>query len=103
MINNLDHIDHIAIQVKNIKNALDWYLKNFKCKEIYSDKTWAFIEFDNMKLALVTEKEHPPHFAIINNKINLDKQAVKHRDDSVSKYIKDIDNNSIELIKYHDK
>ena len=49
MINNLDHIDHIAIQVKNIKNALDWYLENFKCKEIYSDKTWAFIEFDNMK------------------------------------------------------
>ena len=59
----MDYIDHIAIQVKNIKKSLNWYLKNFKCKKIYADDTWAFIEFENTKLALVTKLEHPPHFA----------------------------------------
>ena len=103
MTNNLDQIDHIAIQVKDVKKALKWYHNNFNCKEIYSDATWAFIEFCNIKLALVVEKEHPPHFAIINKKIILNKKTAKHRDGSVSKYIKDIDNNYIELIKYNDE
>tara|TARA_B110000014_G_C20048145_1_gene545119 strand:+ start:697 stop:1008 length:312 start_codon:yes stop_codon:yes gene_type:complete len=100
MTNKLDQIDHIAVQVKDIKKALIWYHDNFKCKELYSDKTWAFIEFSNIKLALVTEQEHPPHFAVVNKKINLDKKSVKHRDGSISKYIKDMDNNYIELITY---
>ena len=42
----LDEIDHIAIQVKDINKSLNWYLENFNCKKIYSDKTWAFIEFN---------------------------------------------------------
>ena len=100
MTNKLDQIDHIAVQVKDIKKALIWYHDNFKCKELYSYKTWAFIEFSNIKLALVTEQEHPSHFAVINKKINLDKKSVKHRDGSISKYIKDMDNNYIELITY---
>tara|TARA_B100000902_G_C27203283_1_gene860223 strand:+ start:617 stop:916 length:300 start_codon:yes stop_codon:yes gene_type:complete len=99
MITNLDTIDHIAIQVKDIKKSLAWYLENFKCTKIYSDETWAFLKFKNMKLALVTNNEHPPHFAIINN-LKKQKQTVKHRDGSESAYIKDIDFNYIELIKY---
>ena len=27
----LDDIDHIAIQVDDIKKSLNWYLKKFKC------------------------------------------------------------------------
>ena len=99
-MNKLDSIDHIAIQVEDVDKSLNWYLKKFKCKKIYSDNTWAFIEFNNIKLALVTEEQHPTHFAVINNKINLDKNSAKHRDGSISKYIKDIDDNHIELIKY---
>ena len=99
-MDKLDSVDHIAIQVKDIDESLSWYLKKFKCKKIYSDNTWAFIEFNNIKLALVTQTQHPSHFAIINNRIDLDKSSVKHRDGSISKYIKDIDDNHIELIKY---
>ena len=99
-MDKLDSVDHIAIQVKNIDESLSWYLKNFKCRKIYSDNTWAFIEFNNIKLALVTKTQHPSHFANINNWIDLDKSSVKHRDGSISKYIKDIDGNHIELIKY---
>ena len=103
MKNNLDKIDHIAIQVKNIKSSLNWYLENFNCEEIYSDDSWAFLKFGNTKLALVTNSQHPAHFAILNEAINIHQtNVVKHRDNSISKYIRDIDGNFLELIKYED-
>ena len=100
MIENLDEIDHIAIQVKDINVSLKWYLDNFKCTKIYSDDTWAFLKFENIKLALVTNSEHPPHFAIIDTSILSKKNIIEHRDGSVSKYINDADSNYLELITY---
>jgi catechol 2,3-dioxygenase-like lactoylglutathione lyase family enzyme len=97
---NLDKIDHIAIQVNDIEKSLEWYTKNFKCNKIYFDNSWAFIEFDNVKLALVSKDEHPNHFAILDQKLLKDDKVVEHRDGSRSKYIKDINGNYIELIKY---
>ena len=100
---NLDKIDHIAIQVNDIKKSLNWYLKNFRCKKIYSDNTWAFIEFNNIKLALVKKEEHPFHFAVVDDNIDMEKDIKKHRDNSISKYIDDPDKNKIELIKFLEK
>ena len=96
----MDMVDHIVvIQVKDIHKAVDWYMKNFKCDKIYEDDTWAFLKFKNIKLALVVNNQHPPHFAILNDKINLNNDTVKHRDGSISKYIKDLDDNYVEFIK----
>ena len=100
---NLDKIDHIAIQVNDIKKSLNWYLKNFRCKKIYSDNTWAFIEFNNIKLALVKKEEHPSHFAVVDDNITMKEDIKKHRDNSISKYIDDPDKNKIELIKFLEK
>ena len=96
----LDTIDHIAIQVKDVEKSLKWYLDNFKCEIIYSDKTWAFIKFNNTKLALVVNDEHPPHFAILDKNLKRGKKVVEHRDGSFSKYLKDEDGNYIELVNY---
>ena len=94
----LDDIDHVAIQVDDIKKSLDWYLKKFKCEEIYSDDTWAFIKFHNIKLALVTNTEHPPHFAVVDKKISgLDNVKI-HRDGIKYFYQEDPDQNVIEKI-----
>lgn len=101
--NKLDTIDHIAIQVESIKKSVKWYLENFDCKLIYADKTWGFLQFKNTKLALVTKIDHPPHFAILDNNVESNSKAVTHRDGSVSFYIKDLDSNYIELIKYKDE
>ena len=98
----MDEIDHIAIQVKDIHKAVNWYMKNFNCNIIYEDDTWAFLEFKNTKIALVVNQQHPPHFAILDDKINQDKNTVKHRDGSISKYIKDLYGNYIELLIYDD-
>ena len=96
----LDYVDHIAIQVENIKQSLDWYLSRFKCKKIYSDKSWGLIKFENCLLALVKKEQHPPHFAILNNNLSESEKTKIHRDGSISKYIIDCDGNSIEIIKY---
>ncbi len=98
----MDKIDHIAIQVKDIRKAVNWYMKNFKCDKIYADDTWAFLEFQNIKLALVVNDQHPPHFAIIDDKVHSYNDTVKHRDGSISKYTKDLDGNYVELLKYED-
>tara|TARA_Y100001935_G_scaffold6893_1_gene5213 strand:+ start:223 stop:534 length:312 start_codon:yes stop_codon:yes gene_type:complete len=97
---DLDVVDHIAIQVEDIQESLKWYINNFNCKEIYSDSTWAFIKFKNTKLALVTNDQHPAHFAILDNDVEQKTNTVTHRDGSVSKYIKDNNSNFIELITY---
>ena len=95
----LDTIDHVGIQVLNIRKALTWYTKNFKCKVLYEDATWALLEFENTKLALVTPGEHPPHFAIIDDNL---KDGDTHRDGSMSVYVHDEQGNMVEKITYRD-
>jgi len=99
----LDKIDHIAIQVKNIEESISWYEIKFNCKRLYADESWGLIQFNNIKLALVISSQHPNHFAVIDNLIYLDSESKKHRDGSVSKYIKDNDNNIIELLSYQNE
>ena len=48
-------IDHIALQVDNIEESVKWYRENYGCSVIYSDDSWAMLQFDNIKVALVVE------------------------------------------------
>ena len=92
-------IDHIAIQVDNIKQSVAWYPYNFDCKIIHCDDTWAMLQYDNIKLALVVEDEHPFHIAFeVEDRGPI--QGVLHRDGSISRYIDDPSGNKIELVKY---
>ena len=95
-------IDHIAIQVDDISVSVDLYVDKLGCCIEYCDDTWALLKFDNIKLALVIQQEHPNHIAFETNMlIHSDKNPVKvHRDGSSSMYIKDLSGNMIELIKY---
>ena len=93
-------IDHIAIQVDNIKESVDFYCDEFNSSVIYQDDTWAFLQFDNIKLALVIQDEHPYHIAFEVDMLPHTENVKKHRDGSISRYIKDPSGNSIELIKY---
>ena len=47
-------IDHIALQVNNINESVNYY-KEYGASVIHQDDTWAFLQFDNIKLALVIE------------------------------------------------
>ena len=65
----LTHVDHLAIESKNISDSVKWYTNNFKCKIKHQDETWALLKFDNIQIALVTPGQHPPHFAIIDEEV----------------------------------
>ena len=95
-----DIVDHIAIQVSDVGTSLKWYKRKYKCAVIYADSTWGLIQFNNIKLALVSNNEHPPHIAFLDNQIHLSKGTTKHRDGSISKYYKDLNNNYIEHVSY---
>lgn len=93
-------IDHIALQVENPEEAARWYCDNFGAEMLYSDSTWAFIQFENIKLAFVINSQHPPHIAFEDKSLEGGKI---HRDGSRSIYKKDPFGNFYELIKYKEK
>lgn len=94
----LDAIHHIAVAVDNVSDAVDWYQNNFQCQIEYQDKTWAFLRFDNIKLALVVPSQHPPHIAFLSDEADKFGKLKLHRDGSRSVYVKDIAGNSVEIV-----
>ena len=96
----MDKIDHIAIQTKDINESVNWYTKTFRCNVLFQDETWALIEFNNIKLALVVPEQHPPHIAVKRRNLEKYGNPVKHRDGSESVYINSPDKNVFELIRY---
>ena len=95
----MDKIHHVAIQVKNIKIAVKWYIDKFDASLDYEDETWALLKFDNLSLALVMIDQHPPHFAIESKNAGDFGHLTKHRDGTASVYIKDPSGNVVEIIE----
>ena len=95
----MDKIHHIAIQVDDVKQAVNWYEDKFDIKVNYQDDTWAMLEFDNISLALVVPGQHPPHFAIQDQEAEKFGELSLHRDRTESVYLSDPFDNSIEIIK----
>ena len=95
-------IDHIAIVVDNPLEAANWYVENFNADMIYADETWAFVQFENIKLAFVVKAQHPAHFAFEVDVFSDKDKTKKHRDNSESVYKRDPWGNIYELVKYSD-
>ena len=73
-------------------------MKEFKCKILYQDDTWALLSFKNISLALVNPNEHPPHVAIVDKSTCDNPNAKSHRDGIKYVYETDPDENVIEKI-----
>lgn len=94
-----DKIDHIAVQVADVKQSVDWYTSNFACTIKYQDDTWAYLEFANIKLALVVPGQHPEHLAFIRQDAETFGELKTHRDGTQSCYVKDPAGNAVEIMK----
>jgi catechol 2,3-dioxygenase-like lactoylglutathione lyase family enzyme len=101
------HVDHIAVPSNDIAAGVAWYVKHFRAKVLYQDKTWAFLQLANVKLALVTPTQHPPHVAVGVNEAELAEAAAaaqkpidRHRDGTTGIYVSDPFGNAVELICY---
>ncbi len=93
-----DRIDHIAIPVQNVKEAVEWYTSKFNCKIKYQDETWAYLGFNNINLALVVPNQHPSHLAFIREDAENYGKLKTHRDGTKSCYVKDPAGNSVEIM-----
>ncbi len=94
----LDPVDHIAIAVPDVAAAVAWYTSNFRCDVRYQDDTWAFLAFENVKLALVVPAQHPPHLAFRRADAESFGPLKTHRDGTRSVYVRDPAGNSIEIL-----
>ncbi len=95
--------DHVAVSVSDITRSVEWYKEKLKVKVLYQDETWAFLEAEGVKIALVLPDQHPGHLAFNvgpNPSPDFMKHAKTHRDGSLSQYVIDPDGNSIEWIHY---
>tara|TARA_B100000131_G_scaffold205757_1_gene197875 strand:- start:1980 stop:2285 length:306 start_codon:yes stop_codon:yes gene_type:complete len=94
-------VDHIALVVDEPTLAAKWYEFNFNAEIVYHDDTWAFIEFENIKMAFVKKGMHPAHFAFeVENFEGIEGKVKTHRDGSRSVYKSDPWGNIYELINY---
>jgi catechol 2,3-dioxygenase-like lactoylglutathione lyase family enzyme len=95
---SLDTIDHIAITVNNIKEAVAWYREHFKCAVVYQDESWAYLEFANIRLAMVVASEHPSHIRFAVENASKYGVLTTHRDGTRSVYVRDPAGNTVEMV-----
>lgn len=88
----------MAFSVRDVREAVSWYRKTFRCEVRYQDATGALLAFQNVLLALVIPEEHPPHLALVNERAEEFGPLKPHRDGTRSTYIKDPAGNSIEVL-----
>ena len=95
----MDSIHHVAIRVKDLSRAVQWYTENFDCRVSYQDDTWAMLDFENIQVALVIPKQHPAHLAVSRERAADFGPLVTHRDGIRSVYIEDSEENSVEILE----
>jgi catechol-2,3-dioxygenase len=95
--------DHVALNVRNVSQSVEWYRETLGAEVRYKDETWALLEAGGVKIALTLKSQHPAHMAFDIGpeppKEFLAK-AKRHRDGSISLYVTDPDGNAIEWIHY---
>ena len=98
-------LDHIAIQVKSITRAIEWYKEHMDAIVTYADDTWAMLQIGDCSIALITPSQHPPHiaFRVSSKKELLGGKVRVHRDGSSYIYKSDSEGNIIELICWEEK
>jgi catechol 2,3-dioxygenase-like lactoylglutathione lyase family enzyme len=95
----LDDLHHVAISVGSVPEAVAWYTGRFRCRVEYQDATWALLALGNVRLALVTAGEHPPHLGFFRPDAERFGRLKPHRDGTRSVYIEDPWGNAVEILQ----
>jgi catechol 2,3-dioxygenase-like lactoylglutathione lyase family enzyme len=98
--------DHAAQVVPNIAEAVAWYCETIPgSRVLYQDLTWALIEAAGVRLAFVTEEQHPDHLAwrvsredLLRLAQNYEKTVVTHRDGTEGFYLEAPGGRTVEII-----
>ena len=100
--------DHLAVPVENVEAVMRWFQTIHPDTEVlYLDKEWCFLRIGEQKLAFVSEKQHPAHFAFAVSESKLRKLALtygqeiaQHRDDTLSFYMTGPEGVCVEFVTY---
>ena len=100
--------DHVAQQVPDIAQAVEWQLRTVPgSRVVYQDATWALVESGGAKLAFVLPDQHPSHLAFRVDADELERLAAEHgvaiathRDATRSIYIEGPGALATEIITY---
>jgi catechol 2,3-dioxygenase-like lactoylglutathione lyase family enzyme len=95
---NLDAMDHIAIEVGDVKSTVAWYVERFSCRIDYQDETWALLSFANIRLAFVTRGQHRPHIGFKRPDAERFGLLKTHRDGTRYVYLEDPAENIVEIL-----
>lgn len=99
MTQALDTVHHIAIEVDDIQQAIDWYQKQLNCTVAYQDASWGLLKLANISIALVLPGSHPPHIGIVCDHPEQYGVVQPHRDGTESVYVEDPFGNFVEMIR----
>lgn len=95
----LDTVDHVALSVDDVGAAVDWYTRTFRCAVEYQNATWALVRFANLRVAFVSQGQHPPHIGLRDAEAERFGPLKPHRDGTRSVYIADPSGNAVEILK----
>ncbi len=94
----LSPIDHIALTVSDIERAVHWYQTSFDCHLVQHERTFAILQFANIRLHLILPSEAPPHLAFVRADAHTYGELMEQRDGTNSTYLADPTGNPVELI-----
>ena len=96
---SLDTIHHIAIQVANLQEAINWYTSSFRCKLVHQDKREAILEFENTKLLLTLPSMQQRHIAFRREDAESFGELRPQTDGSQGTAVSDPTGNIVKIIK----
>jgi YD repeat-containing protein len=97
-VHGRDKIEHIAIEVRDIAESVNWYISTFRCEVEYQDSTFARLLFENITLSFVISEQHPAHIAVLRDDAAAFGKLTTHRDGTRSvSYLYDPFGNPIEV------
>jgi len=99
MPDHFDTVDHVAVVVDDIGQAVNWYSSRFRCEVAYQDDTWALVRFANISIAFVLPGHHPRHVGIHREDIEQFGNVGVHRDGVRFVYLEDVSGNVVEVVK----
>ena len=94
----LTEVAHVALAVADIGQSVRWYTSSFACSVIIEQKTFALLQFANLKLALVLPSQEPPHLAFLREDALQFGELSRRNDGLLSTYLSDPTGNVVELV-----
>jgi len=99
MSDHTDTVDHVAVVVDDIGQAVKWYCSRFRCEAAYQDATWALVRFANVSIAFVLPGHHPRHIGIHREDIERFGNVGVHRDGVEFVYLEVGSGNVVEVVR----